>query len=220
MARPVDERRRTDLLDRVVEHLADHGIADLSLRPLARELGVSVSTLTHHFGSKDELIVAALRRSAQVQKSVEARWLRAQPDLSTADLLRRWWRWLSSSPRKLALVRLEIEAVALEATLPGLPRELRGEQIGFWRRGLQDRLVADGIEPATAVLRASLLKANFTGLVVDLLATGERRRLSATLDEMLRLVATVDATSDGSGSHGLGVAVDGDHLATHEPRQR
>lgn len=220
MARPVDERRRTDLLDRVVEHLADHGIADLSLRPLARELGVSVSTLTHHFGSKDELIVAALRRSAQVQKSVEARWLRAQPDLSTAELLRRWWRWLSSSPRKLALVRLEIEAVALEATLPGLPRELRGEQIGFWRRGLQDRLVADGIEPATAVLRASLLKANFTGLVVDLLATGERRRLSATLDEMLRLVATVDATSDGSGSHGLGVAVDGDHLATHEPRQR
>lgn len=220
MARPVDERRRTDLLDRVVEHLADHGIADLSLRPLARELGVSVSTLTHHFGSKDELIVAALRRSAQVQKSVEARWLRAQPDLSTADLLRRWWRWLSSSPRKLALVRLEIEAVALEATLPGLPRELRGEQIGFWRRGLQDRLVADGIEPATAVLRASLLKANFTGLVVDLLATGERRRLSATLDEMLGLVATVDATSDGSGSHGLGVAVDGDHLATHEPRQR
>ena len=216
MARPVDERRRTELLDRVVTHLAEHGIADLSLRPLAAELGVSVSTLTHHFGSKDELIVAALRRSAQVQKLVEARWLRAEPDLSTADLLRRWWRWLSSSRRNLALVRLEIEAVALEATLPGLPRELRGEQIGFWRRGLQDRLVADGVDPATAVLRASLLKANFTGLVVDLLATGERRRLSAALDEMLTLVATVDAASDGSGSHRLGVAVDGDHLPAHE----
>jgi AcrR family transcriptional regulator len=189
MARPVDEARRTELLDRVVEHLAGHGLAGLSLRPLAADLGVSVSTLTHHFGSRDDLIVAALRRSAQVQKTVEARWLRDDPDMTTADLLRRWWKWLVASPRNLALVRLEIEAAALEATLSGLPRDLRGEQIGFWRRGLEDRLVSEGLDRASAVLRASLLKAGFTGLVVDLLATGERQRLTRTLDEILRLVA-------------------------------
>lgn len=213
MARPVDEQRRVELLDRVVQHLAERGLADLSLRPLAAELGVSVSTLTHHFGSKDDLIVAALRRSTQVQKSVESRWLRRDPGLTTGDLLRLWWNWLSSSRRNLAIVRLEIEAVTLEATLPGLPRELRGEQIGFWRRNLEGRLLDDGLSPAQAEMTASLMKATFTGLVVDLLATGERARLTATLDEALRLLPS-------SGAHRLGVPVDRDHLAAHQPRQR
>lgn len=186
MARPVDLERRTELLDEIVQYLSRHGLADVSLRPLAAHLDVSVSTLTHHFGTRDELIVAALRRSAAVQKAVEDRWLRADPNMSNHDLLRAWWRWLASSPRRLALVRLEIEAVALEATLPGLPRELRGEQIGFWRRSLEDRMLRGGMSREAAIVEASMLKALFTGLVVDLLATGQKARLTRALDEGLR----------------------------------
>lgn len=190
MARPVDHDRRDDLLDEVVQYLSEHGLAGLSLRPLATNLDVSVSTLTHHFGSKDDLIVAALRRSAQVQKAVEDGWLRRRPDLTQADLLRLWWRWITSSKRHLAIVRLEIEAVALEATLPGLPRAVRGEHIGYWRRNIETRLIADGVPRSHAVVEASLIKAVFTGLVVDLLATGDRTRLTRTLDEALdRLTA-------------------------------
>ena len=71
----------------------------------------------HHFGSKDDLIVAALRRSGVVQQQVEQRWLDRRPGMSQADLLRAWWRWITASPRNLAIVRLGIEATALEATL-------------------------------------------------------------------------------------------------------
>lgn len=195
MARPVDHDRRDDLLDEVVQYLSAHGLADVSLRPLASHLGVGVSTLTHYFGSRDDLIVAALRRSALVQKRVEERWLRHEPDLSLPDLLRAWWRWLTSSPKHLALVRLEIEAVALEATLPGLPRNLRGEQIGFWRRNLESRLLAAGVPRDLAVVEASLAKAAFTGIVVDLLATGQRARLTRTLDAGLERLEQVIAAA-------------------------
>ena len=91
MARLVDLDRREALLDDVVLYLAEHGLANVSLRPMARRLGVSVNALVHHFGSKDDLIVAALRRSEDVQKEVEAQWLERRPHLSQADLLRAWW---------------------------------------------------------------------------------------------------------------------------------
>jgi AcrR family transcriptional regulator len=75
VARPVDLDRRTALLDEVVTYLGEHGLANVSLRPMAKRLNISVNSLMHHFGSKDDLIITALRRSAIVQEDVERRWL-------------------------------------------------------------------------------------------------------------------------------------------------
>ena len=44
------------------------------------------------------------------------------------------------------------------------------------------RLIADGIRPEDAEREASLVKATFTGLVLDLLATGHRKRLTDALE--------------------------------------
>jgi AcrR family transcriptional regulator len=68
MGRHPDPERRAELLDEVVSYLGRHGVAGVSLRPVARALGVSVNALVHHFGSKDELVVAALRRAAEIQR--------------------------------------------------------------------------------------------------------------------------------------------------------
>ena len=97
MARLVDLPRRTALLDDVITYLGENGLASVSLRPMARALGVSVNSLMHHFGSKDDMIIAALRRSGSVQQEVEQRWLSTQPQMSQADLLRSWWRWITAS---------------------------------------------------------------------------------------------------------------------------
>lgn len=194
MARLVDVDRRVDLLDSVVRYLAEHGLANVSLRPMANELGVSVNALVHHFGSKDDLIVAALRRSETVQQDVEAQWLERRPNLSQADLLRAWWRWITATPQNLAVVRLGIEAAALEATVTGLPRRVRGDQIGIWRANIEQRLLAEGVPPATATIEASLAKAMFTGLVVDLLATGQRARLTRALEVGLERLEQLERT--------------------------
>jgi len=159
VARLVDLDRRTALLDDVVTYLGEHGLANVSLRPMAATLGVSVNSLVHHFGSKDDLIITALRRSGAIQRDVEHRWLARRPRMSQADLLRAWWRWITASPRNLAIVRLGIEATTTEATLEGLPRQVRGEQIGVWRSHIEDRLVAEGVPTETAVIEASLAKA-------------------------------------------------------------
>lgn len=182
MGRHADPQRRAKLLDEVVGYLSQHGVAGVSLRPIARELGVSVNALVHHFGSKDELVVAALRRAAEIQQGVEERWRRQIPHLSTAELQRRWWRLINRSPEHLALVRLGLEAATLDATVSGLPGDVRAEQISFWREDIAGRLIADGIRPEDAEREASLVKATFTGLVLDLLATGHRKRLTDALE--------------------------------------
>jgi AcrR family transcriptional regulator len=192
MARLVDVDHRVQLLDAVVRYLAEHGLANVSLRPMARQLGVSVNALVHHFGSKDDLIVAALRRIETVQKDVEAQWLERRPELSQADLLRAWWRWITATPQNLAVVRLGIEAAALDATVTGLPRQVRGDQIGIWRANIEQRLLAEGVEQSTATIEASLAKAMFTGLVVDLLATGHRARLTRALELGLERLERLD----------------------------
>ena len=196
MGGPPDARRRLTLLDGVVADLAEHGLADVSLRPMAARLHVSVNALVHHFGSKEELVVAALDRATTVQMAVRDRWLAQQPDLSAADLLRQWWRWMNAAPANLALVRLGIEAAALDATVSGLPGAVRAEQISTWRADLERRLIADGVSPAVAEVEASLAKAMFTGLVVDLLATGHRRRLGRALEVGLARLGSVSARGD------------------------
>lgn len=60
MARPLDYAKRADLLAGVVEYIAAHGLGDLSLRPLAAELGTSSRMLIHYFNTKEELLVQAL----------------------------------------------------------------------------------------------------------------------------------------------------------------
>lgn len=185
MGRLPDVERRRYLLDGVVRYLAEHGLADVSLRPVARSLGVSVNGLVHHLGTREEMVVAALRRAVEIQETLQAGWLRREPDMSMTSLLRRWWRWINESPPNLAMVRLGIEAAALDATVSGLPGDVRADQIGVWRANIEQRLTAEGMDPAVARVEASILKATFTGLVVDLLATGERRRLTLALEAAL-----------------------------------
>ncbi|MEV4153488.1 TetR/AcrR family transcriptional regulator [Nocardia salmonicida] len=60
MARPLDHRKRAELLAGVVTFIASRGLAELSLRPLAAALGTSSRMLIYYFGTKEELLVQAL----------------------------------------------------------------------------------------------------------------------------------------------------------------
>lgn len=182
MARLVDFPRRTALLDRVVVYLGRHGLVDVSFRPMANALGVSVNALVHHFGTKDDLLTAALRRSVQIQQDIERRWRQRRPGMTQVELLRAWWKWTTASSENLAIVRLGIEAVALEHSLDGVSRRHRGHQIEYWRLGIERGLLAEGVPPHVAVTEATLAKAVFTGLVVDLIATGQKTRLTRALE--------------------------------------
>jgi len=186
MARTPDMEMKRVLLDQVVAYLAEHGLGDVSLRPMAAALGTSPNRLVHHFGSKQELLTAALKQATKIQETVRDGWLKRQPDMNKTTELRKWWKWLNESPANLALTRLGLEAVTLEATHTGLSGDIRAEQIGVWREQIEQRLISQGVPKATAVLEASLLKGMFTGLLVDLMATGDKPRLTRALEQGLR----------------------------------
>jgi AcrR family transcriptional regulator len=184
MARTADLDKRLELLDQVVDYLGDHGLAQATLRPMASALGVSINRLVHHFGSKEELLAAALDRATELAMAAQKRWLARKPAIGQVELYRKWWRWMAT-PRHLALVRLGYEAAALDSAVTGLPGELRAHQIGVWRLDVEQRLVAGGLDPARAAVEAGLIKATFSGLVMDLLATGDRPRLTTLLEAWL-----------------------------------
>ncbi|MEU5285785.1 TetR family transcriptional regulator [Streptomyces sp. NPDC020755] len=62
MARRYDPGRRTRIIDAALSVIAADGIGGLSHRTVAAEADVPLGSTTYHFGSLDELLVAALRR--------------------------------------------------------------------------------------------------------------------------------------------------------------
>lgn len=56
--------RRAALLDRMADHLLDHGLDGASLRPLAAAAGTSDRMLLYYFADKEELLAAVLEHVA------------------------------------------------------------------------------------------------------------------------------------------------------------
>jgi len=203
MARTPDLERRQELLDQIVIYLAQHGLAQATLRPMAATLDVSINRLVHHFGTKEELVTAALARAIERQVAVQQEWSDRSPRLTTVELYRQWWTWVTASDENLALVRLNYEAAALDHSVTGLAGHVRADQIGVWRHYVEQRLVADGVAPERAELEGTLVKAAFSGLVMDLLATGERQRLNTAVEEWLdQLHDRIEAARSLNGAVG------------------
>ena len=56
-------QRSTEILDAATTVFATHGYTGGSLRDIARQLDLSLTSITHHFGSKYELLEAVLERA-------------------------------------------------------------------------------------------------------------------------------------------------------------
>ncbi|MFH9015592.1 TetR/AcrR family transcriptional regulator [Streptomyces sp. NPDC017943] len=183
--RDAHRARRAELLDAAVDHVAAHGIADLSLRRLGAAIGVSHRMLIHYFGSKEQLLVDIVRTSERRQRDVLSR-LRLEPGLSPADVARLLWRQLTD-PRLAGQERLffEIYGHALRGRPEAAP-VLEG-LVTDWLEPLVAAEVGAGADPALARSRARLGLATVRGLLLDLLATGDRAGVDAAMEEFLRL---------------------------------
>jgi AcrR family transcriptional regulator len=48
--------RHDELLEQATDHVLEHGLIGLTLRPLAAAIGTSDRMLIYHFGSRDALV--------------------------------------------------------------------------------------------------------------------------------------------------------------------
>src|SRR5215475_1868083 len=106
MARAPDLARRQELLDAVVKEVAAHGIGDRSLRDVGAAVGTSHRMLLHHFGSRDELLLA-------IVDQVERRQMTSMRDLpdDPAEAIAAMWASLRE-PELRPFERLFFECYA------------------------------------------------------------------------------------------------------------
>jgi AcrR family transcriptional regulator len=187
MARPPDHKRRQDLLLGALTYAAQHGLADLSLRPLARALGTSDRMLLHYFGTKDELIGQALVASRPDVRSLVGR----QSLASVGAGARVLWKDMVSGGDQEPRVRLLLEVLALAMSQPDLYGEHARRAIADWVAPLADALRSLGMH-GDAEARATLLVDGLRGLALDYYVTGDRARVSMAAEF---LIASVTATS-------------------------
>jgi AcrR family transcriptional regulator len=182
VGRKPNPERKPELLDQIVDYLAEHGLGSASLRPLADALGISTYTLVYHFGSKEQLVVEALEHADRRQMALVEEWLADDPEITTEELVRRFWRW-ACEPHNLRVVRLAFEAITLSATDASMQSQL----VTNWIDALTAGFLAAGASARDARQLATIFNAAFIGLILDLLATGDRRRLDGALEELLAL---------------------------------
>ncbi|GIM94598.1 TetR/AcrR family transcriptional regulator [Paractinoplanes toevensis] len=177
MGRPVNHQRRAELLDQAVEYAIEHGFADLSWRPVAAALGVSTTTLVHHFGTKEQMLETILGR---LRERTNAQ-VGAQPSLAAAARTA-WVR--TSDPRQWAEFRLFFAVYGRALQEPRLFAEFLDRVVTDWMNALVDAQGPDA-DPASARRRATLVIATIRGLLLDLLATGDRERVQDAAEAFL-----------------------------------
>lgn len=105
-------RARTELIGEITRaargQLAEHGAAALSVRAVARELGMVSSAVYRYFPSRDELLTALI---LEAYTSLADAGLAAQTRIGRNDYRRRWLvtcravrRWAVAHPHEYALI--------------------------------------------------------------------------------------------------------------------
>jgi AcrR family transcriptional regulator len=181
--------RQTELLDAAYEYVLEHGLADVSLRPLAAAIGSSPRVLLYLFGSKDGLIRALLARARAEELDLLAGLDEDAPVGSgITSRAEQVWSWLSA-PQHRALLTLWVEAYARSLADPD------GPWTGFASRTVSDwlRLLAPSPAPVRQdtdeeSVEKTLVLAVLRGALLDLLATGDRDRTTAAVKKQLDLL--------------------------------
>jgi AcrR family transcriptional regulator len=177
LARPPDLERRQQLLDTLIRELAAGGIGDRSLRELAEAVGTSHRMLLHHFGSRNELLLA-------IVQEVERRQMAVLPDASTepADGITAMWADLRK-PELRPFERLFFECYARGAQGEEPFARMVPGAVDAWLAEV-DATTGETIDPALVRLGLAVTR----GLLLDIVATDDDAGVDAAARAFVDLV--------------------------------
>lgn len=186
MGRPVNHQRRAELLDAAVEYAAEHGFSELSWRPVAAGLGVSPTTLVHHFGTKEQMLEAILGRLRE-RMFVATRDPGGGPHDLAAEARAAWKR--AADPQRGAEFRLLFAVYGRALQAPYQFADFLNHAVTYWMNTLIKAQPPD-TDPQIATRQATLVIATIRGLLLDLLTTGDRERVQDAAESFF---ATLEA---------------------------
>jgi AcrR family transcriptional regulator len=172
---------REALLRAAFDTVLERGLADLSLRALAEEIGSSHRMLLYHFGSREGLVAEIVRRLDAELYAVA--WPRAEASADDpAGASRAVWREVTAPERRDEwILQFELSVAAMRGR-PGTERLL--ESMSDWV-GASESL-AGWLGP-DAHRQSRLLAAVVRGLLLDLLLTGDRDGVDDAFERFLEL---------------------------------
>lgn len=177
--------RRTELLEACYGYVLDHGLSDLSLRPLAAAVDSSPRVLLFLFGSKDGLVREVLGRARRDELDF-AQGLR--DDHGRDDLVavaERVWEWLSDD-RHRGLLTLWVEVFGRSLTEPDGPWSgFAAATVNDWLNVLAAAQTARDRRTSAGAAQRTLVLSVLRGAMLDLLATGDRRRTTRAVRDAL-----------------------------------
>ena len=185
MARTQDgTSARERLLAAAIEYVSQHGVGEISLRALAAALGTSHRMLIYHFGSREALLIEVIRTVEEQQRAALAETLK-DSDAPPAEIMRRMWARVAD-PALWPNERLffEVYAQALQGSPHALP--VLDGIVEAWVEPLA-ALVAPGRPRAEARAEARLGVAVVRGLLLDLLATGDRAGVDVAMEQFIAM---------------------------------
>ena len=162
MARPPDLVRRQELLDAVVKECAGRGIGDRPLRDIAAAVGTSHRMLLHHFGSRNELLLAIVDEVERRQRAL----LSELPSKPAVAIATKWADLRREELRPFERLFFECYARGAQGEAPFtrlIPAAVEG-----WLTEV-DRRSHGAADPALVRLALAVIR----GLLLDLVATDD-----------------------------------------------
>jgi AcrR family transcriptional regulator len=190
-----ETKRRTALAEAATDHVLEHGLVGLSLRPLAAALGTSDRMLLYHFADKDDLVATVLR--VATDRSVqEVERLPDGSDVTAA--VHSLWGALTRAPLEQCQ-RLYVEAAALGL----LGREpyagvVRDANEG-WVAALATFLRRSGCPADRAGRAVVLLDATLMGLHLDLPVDRDTPAVHQAVHDLAEAVTAIATGGAGQG---------------------
>jgi AcrR family transcriptional regulator len=175
-----DSSRRADLLEATIEYLLDHGVADLSLRPLAAAVHSKARLLVYHFGSKDALVTEAMIAVRErVQESFSS-LVRRREQTDATEVIQAFWQW-ATSPKFERYLRLFFEVQGLALQKPAeYGRYLEGA-VSSWVE-MMGVVLPEEFSPRTRKALATVAVSTTFGLLLDYLTSGQKKRTTDALE--------------------------------------
>jgi AcrR family transcriptional regulator len=177
---------KTDLLEQVTNYILEHGLQDLSLRPLAEALGTSARMLIYHFGSKEQLIVEVLECAAAKQQAAFQTWVAVQKHKNFLELLEDFWQSLTA-PELRPFMRLLFEVDVLGFSGHSVYSRFAKETSLRWTSFMETLITQIWNQKANQGLGTTVV-ATLNGLLLDLLTTSDDVRVEKAFRVFLSIL--------------------------------
>jgi len=180
--RPFDPGRRERVLAMATDYVLEHGLAGVSLRPLAAALNTSTRMLLYDFGSKEDLVMAVLAEARRREAAMLATSLPPGPT-GSAELIRGVWDWISH-PEREPFLRLFFQVYVDAMINPYVYRGQGRAMVTDWVDSISAAFTGPTDDPASPTMVIAVIR----GLLLDRLATGDHDRTNQALARFSELL--------------------------------